>query len=59
MWVETAPAWPFVLPIFFSFGVLPGACVYLMAVPPGYGPNTVPDPRSMTSTSPPPVFPTW
>jgi hypothetical protein len=38
---------------------LPGAWVYLIAVPPGYGPNVMPDPRSFTMTWLPPVFPIW
>ena len=38
----------------------PGAWVYLMAVPAGYGPNVVPEPRSITNTSPGLLgSPTW
>ena len=46
MCTVTAPAWPLVLPILISVGVLPLASVYLMTVPLGHGPNLVPVPSS-------------
>src|SRR2546426_3280691 len=50
MCTVTAPAEPFELPIFAAVGVRPFASVYLMTVPDGYGPKTVPLPRSRTNT---------
>ena len=48
MWKSTAPACPFVLPIFLMLGVAPRACVYLILVPGANGPKILPLPPSFT-----------